>query len=119
MKTSYETLQIDYRNDIAIVQVAERRIFLTITETFRKEMVTFLESAPDKVIIDLHNVNVMNSSGLGVLILTRDRMKKREGSLVVCGLQPLMREIFSRMHLDSFFTILPDTETAREQLQAV
>jgi len=61
----------------------------------------------------MSNVEVINSSGLGVLILLYDKQKKNEGKLVLCGLSMLLQEIFERMRLHTLFQIessLPDAE---------
>lgn len=108
----FKTLELKKTDDIHVVRVLERRIFLKITDVFREEMIKVMEEGVDRLIIDLTNVSVMNSSGLGVLILTRDKIQKNNGRLILCGLMPVMSEIFARMHLDSFFTIMSDENEA-------
>ncbi len=104
------TIEVAHKGDIDIVTIKERRIFLQIAETFREELVSVIEGGASKLIVDLSQVSVMNSSGLGVLILARDKLKKRNGRIVLCGMQHIMAEIFARMHLDSFFDVAADTE---------
>ena len=114
---SFSTIEVASKGDVNIITVKERRIFLQIAEAFREELVTFIDQGANRLIIDLSRVSVMNSSGLGVLILARDKLRKRNGKIVLCGMQHVMAEIFSRMHLDSFFAIVPDLEGAIRLLQ--
>jgi anti-anti-sigma factor len=113
----YKTIQMTQKQDVTIIHVTERRIFLHIADDFRNEVLSIIDNGVPKVIIDLNDVNVMNSSGLGVLMLVRDRIDKQKGRLVLCGLQPIMSEIFYRMHLDTFFTIAGDQDEAFQKLQ--
>jgi anti-sigma B factor antagonist len=113
----YKTIQMTQKQDVTIIRVTERRIFLHIADDFRNEVLSIIDNGVPKVIIDLCDVNVMNSSGLGVLMLVRDRIDKQKGRLVVCGLQPIMSEIFYRMHLDTFFTVTDDQDEALQKLQ--
>jgi anti-sigma B factor antagonist len=108
----FKTISVSIRDNIDIVTVIERRVFMQITDTFREELVSVVEKGIDRLIIDLSQVSIMNSSAIGVLILARDKLKKRNGGVILCGMQHLLAEIFSRMHLDSFFKVAPDIESA-------
>jgi anti-sigma B factor antagonist len=113
----YKTIEVTKKQNITIIHIIERRIFLQITDDFRNEVLSVIDEGVEKVIIDLSAVNVMNSSGLGVLMLVRDKMEKHKGILVLCGLQPIMAEIFTRMHLDTFFKVYQDQDEALLKLQ--
>lgn len=116
---SLNTIEVASKGDVSIVTVKERRIFLQITETFREELVSVIEQGANKLIVDLTHVSVMNSSGLGVLILARDKLKKRNGKIILCGMQHIMAEIFARMHLDSFFEVATDREGALKLMEGL
>jgi anti-anti-sigma factor len=111
---SYSTISIENTGDITVIKVLERRVFLKISDQFRDEVVRIIDSGAHRVIFDLSIVHVMNSSGLGVLILARDMLQKKGGKLVLCGLLKVMDEIFSRMHLDNFFVICRNVSEAIE-----
>ena len=53
------------------------------------------------LILDLGQTEYMSSVGLRVLMLAARQLKPHRGCMVICGLQPVMREIFeiSRFHL--------------------
>lgn len=110
----YKTIALKLDGKKAIVTILEKRIYLGITDIFRDEMISVLELDFQELIIDLKQVSVMNSAGLGVLIMAQDVMKKRNGNTKLAQPQPLMREIFDRMRLDTLFEIY---ETIEEALQ--
>lgn len=114
---AYATVSVEIGEGITVIRVLPQRVFLKTSEQFREEIIRVLDGDALKVIIDLSRVNMMNSAGLGVLILARDKMLKRGGTLVVCGLLNMMQEIFARMHLDSYFMLRPDCETALADLR--
>lgn len=113
----YQTLKLERQGEIDIIRVGERRISLQISELFHEEMKRALEQSGTKLVVDLEEVHVMSSSGLGVLIAVREEMLNRGGKLVLCHLQPLMQEILTRMHLVDFFTIAPERQAALAQLR--
>jgi len=108
----YETMTVDFEQDKAIVTIEEKRIYLGITDLFRDDMMSVLDQDFNVLIINLEHVAVMNSAGLGVLIMAQDIIKKRGGKIKLTNLQPLMQDIFARMRLDTLFEIFENVKQA-------
>ncbi|MDZ7264114.1 MAG: STAS domain-containing protein [candidate division KSB1 bacterium] len=111
----YRTIALQLDGKKAIATVLEKRIYLGITDVFRDDMISVLEKDVQHLIIDLNQVSVMNSAGLGVLIMAQDIIRKRNGSVKLVRPQPLMREIFDRMRLDTLFEIHDQMEEALQK----
>jgi anti-sigma B factor antagonist len=88
-----------------VVRVIEKKLYQNTVVPFQKRMVSLIDAGKKKLVVNLSEVEVMNSSGLGVLILTWDRLSKEGGRLVIAGLCPMMEELFQRMRLDLLFTL--------------
>ena len=108
----YKTIKVNFNKDRVIVTIQEKRIYLGITDLFREDMLSVLDQDFNELIIDLEHVAVMNSAGLGVLIMAQDTIKKRGGKIKLTHLQPLMHEIFARMRLDTLFEIYDSVDEA-------
>ncbi|MBN1347894.1 STAS domain-containing protein [candidate division KSB1 bacterium] len=108
----YKTIKVHKKNSVTVVEVLERRIYLMVTEIFKEELLSVIEQGNHNLVIDLKNVAVMNSAGLGVLILSRDILTKKQGIIKLSNLQSLMHEIFSRMKLDTIFELYATPEDA-------
>lgn len=108
----FKTISVREQHGYAIVEVQEKRIYLSITEIFKEELIALIEQGNLKVVIDLHRVEVINSAGLGVLILARDVLMKKAGIIKLTNLQQLLSDIFSRMKLDMLFKIYKSNEEA-------
>jgi len=108
----FKTIQVNFNDDTASITVTEKRIYLGITDIFRDEILDVLQNNKKELVINLENVAVMNSAGLGVLIMARDMIKKKSGRIKLTNLQPLMQDIFSRMRLDTLFEINGSPEQA-------
>lgn len=109
---NFKTIDVQEYQDTLLVTVLEKRIYLGITDVFRQEVQALLNRDENEIVFDLQNVSVMNSSGLGVLIMARDAMSKKSGKVKLANLQTLMQEIFTRMRLDTLFSIYPDVKEA-------
>ena len=109
-------LRIEKAGDITIVRITEKKLYQDAVSPFQDKMVSLIDEGRQNLIIDLSEVDVMNSSGLGVLILTWDRLSKEGGRLVIMGLGSLMQELFQRMRLNLIFTVV---QTEAEALRII
>ena len=62
--------------------------------------------------LDLSGLEYISSAGLRVLMLASRDVKSRDGRLVVCGLQPIVKEIFEISRFNIVFNVLPDRASA-------
>jgi anti-sigma B factor antagonist len=108
----FKTITVAFEKDGVIVTIQEKRIYLGITDLFREDMLSVLDQDFNELIINLENVAVMNSAGLGVLIMAQDTIKKRGGKIKLTNLQSLMQDIFARMRLDTLFEIFDNVADA-------
>lgn len=101
----FQTIEITEQRDNLMVTILEKRIYLGVTDIFAEEINQILDRDFNTFTFNLEHVSVMNSSGLGVLIKTRDELSKRGKGIKLTQLQPLMLDIFNRMRLDTLFEI--------------
>lgn len=78
----------------------------------KKEMTKLVESDQKRIIIDLENVNYMDSSGLGVLVALLKELKKVGGELKLICLPVSVKKIFDLTRLTKFFNIYNNLEDA-------
>ena len=109
---AYQTIDITKRGDILIVRLLKERIYLNTAEKFRDEFVPLLDQEIQHVVLNFEKVNVMNSSGLGVLIMARDKLDKKKHIIAVCGIRSVMKDIFLRMRLDLLFNLYETEDKA-------
>jgi anti-anti-sigma factor len=70
----------------------------------------------DQLVLDLGALEYISSAGLRVLMLAAREAKAQDGTLVVCGLQPVVREIFEISRFNVVFRVLPDLPRALGEL---
>src|SRR5215467_11906854 len=66
----------------------------------------------DQLVLDLSGVDYISSAGLRVLMLARKQAKVQGGTLVVAGLQPVVREIFEISRFTVVFEVFPSARDA-------
>ena len=60
----------------------------------------------DRVTLDLSELVVVHSSFLAALVAMKKRVQASGGRLYLCGLQPIVREIFDQIRFDRIFDIV-------------
>ena len=103
----------------AIALFPQGRIDHATADAFRAALTPHLASCMaggDRLVLDFSGVEYISSVGLRVLILASKQVKAQGGALAVCGLQPVVREIFE---ISRFNLVLKVFATLREALTAV
>jgi anti-sigma B factor antagonist len=73
-------------------------------------------TAPAHIVVNLSDVNFVDSTALATLVQGLNRARKRDGELYLCGLQKQVYMIFELTRLDKAFHIFVDEDHA---LQAI
>jgi anti-sigma B factor antagonist len=70
-----------------------------------------------RVIINLSQVDFIDSTGLATLIIGMKRCRQQQVELVLCGIQQPVHIIFELTRLETVFTIVNTEEDAIAQMQ--
>jgi anti-anti-sigma factor len=104
--------------DVLVVSVGGRVDHAT-AEDFKSRLWPQLancRAGGDQLVLDLGGLEYISSAGLRVLMLAAREAKVQDGTLVVCGLQPVVREIFEISRFNVVFRVLPDLPRALGEL---
>ena len=73
---------------------------------------SLIDEGKKKIVIDLKDVDWMNSSGLGILIGAITTLKNNDGTLTVTNVSERIMNLLKITKLKDIFTIQPDIDTA-------
>ena len=94
--------------DISILHV-EGKILGNAVDAFRREMHDQIQTGRDKLVVDLINVPLIDSSALGALVVTLKSCQQSGGKLVLLNPQKAVREVLEVTRLNTVIEIY-DTE---------
>jgi anti-sigma B factor antagonist len=103
----------------AAVLFPQGRIDHATAEQFKNGLASHLATCAggrDPLVIDLTGVEYISSVGLRVLMLASKQAKAQGCALAVCGLQPVVREIFEISRFNLVLQVFP---SLREALAAL
>jgi len=71
-----------------------------------------LSSQSSKIIFDLTQINIVNSSGLGMLVAAHTHLKNANKTLILCSVGDNLSSLVKMTHLDKVFKIADNIESA-------
>ncbi len=94
-----------------VVQV-EGRLDVATAPEFEKNCAALLEQGHEKLILDLTALEYISSAGLRSLLAVAKKLKGRGGSLSLCGLTGLVKEVFYLSGFDNFLPVYEGRQQA-------
>jgi len=111
-----ESISVENFGEYILVEIRMPKMYQAAVQVFRERMFSLLEDGHTRIILDLSDVEVMNSSGLGVILHMWDTLSNTGGNMTVTGLGPVMQELFERMRLDQLISVSKSLEEAVKQM---
>ncbi|MBF2085603.1 MAG: STAS domain-containing protein [Thermoleptolyngbya sp. C42_A2020_037] len=81
--------------------------------TFRKVVDKYIEEGPSSVILDMSQIDFIDSSGIGALVQVAKKVQQASGKLQLIANSRVMQTI-KMVRLEQFFKIQPNVEAALE-----
>jgi anti-sigma B factor antagonist len=97
-----------------VVTVNESRIDAAVALAFKDQMRAQTEGGPASVVLDLQNVEFVDSSGLGAIVASMKAMGAGR-RLALAGLNPTVDKVFRLTRMDSVFKLYPTLDDALAQ----
>jgi len=98
-------------DDVLVVTVTDRRIDAAVAVRFKDKMQELTKQTHERVILDLGQVEFLDSSGLGAVVGSMKHLG-RDRRLDLAALTPTVEKVFRITRMDRVFRIFPSTEAA-------
>lgn len=108
------TLSTSQANDTQIVTVNAERIDASMAIQFKEQMRLETNGGNGRVILDLSNVDFIDSSGLGAIVASMKQLESTR-QLDLAGLTPNVDKVFRLTRMDTVFQLY---ETLNDALSA-
>jgi anti-sigma B factor antagonist len=90
----------------------EGQIDLHVSSKVAESIAELVKEKPARLVVDLSQVNYIDSSGLAVLINGMRDMEDYGGIFILAGLREEVRPILETARLENFFLIFPSVDEA-------
>lgn len=103
--------------DYIVLKPVQRRLDSAVAPSFREYVATQIETHKSTVVLDLIDVEFMDSSGLGAVVGCY-KLVQSVGGLFICNVQPQVKDIFRLTHMDRIFEVNDGFDDCVEKLAA-
>ncbi len=93
-------------------------INVTNVQGLKEELRSCVNGGRLRVIINMQDVNYVDSSGMGALINARNDLRNQGGNLILINLNANVRENMKLSGLQDFFAVREDENAAVQSLQS-
>lgn len=94
----------------AVVSMLDARLDMERSLEFKQRLDEVIDGGASPIVLDLSQVNYIDSSGLGTVVSVFKRMPN--GAFHVAGLRPNVRTLFQITRLDKFITVYATVDEA-------
>ena len=108
-------LQTEVRANWKILKPLEKRLDAYVAQGFKEALVKAAGDGSKQIIIDLSNVEVIDSSGLGSLVFFK-QFAGEEARIVIASASASVVSILKLTHLDRVFNIVDKPQEVLEKV---
>ena len=107
-------LEVEKMADVTIVCLNDRKILVEEhIQALAQQLLDLLrEMGEKKLLLNFRNVEYMSSAVLGMLVTLNKKVQAAGGKLVLCNIDPQIREVFEITKLDKLFVIRGEEQEA-------
>jgi anti-sigma B factor antagonist len=84
----------------------------TTAKAVEERILQLIDSGATRLVVDLGQLDYISSVGLRVFMMAAKRLKVVGGRMVVCALQPAVKEVFEIAGFSAIFGIFEDRQQA-------
>lgn len=99
-----------------VLTVPETRIDAAIALQFKESMRQATLSGPDRIVLDLRQVEFVDSSGLGAIVGAMKQLAQGK-TLELSGLTPTVSKVFQLTRMETIFKIHGNLDQALEEAE--
>lgn len=100
-----------HESGVCVITPESARLTAAVAGAFRDEATRIIEEGHNRLVVDLSDVDFIDSSGLGALVALSRRAGTR-GAIVVCGLGEAVAQMFRLTRMERVFQSFPGPREA-------
>ena len=108
-------IEIERPQEKKIVIIPQGRVDVQTAPTLKEQIRNLVDADGLTIIVDLSQVDFIDSSGLSALVSGLKTLRERRGALHLCQAQPQARTALRLTLLDRVFSIFPTLDQALEE----
>lgn len=109
-------LQSEIVDKVLVIHVNEKRVDRQVSDEFKKDLQSYIEKGNNYIVLDLSNVEFMDSGGLGVIVASL-KMLNGKGEIIAFGMNEVVSKILTLSGLRHYMKTALSQRLAVEEMQ--
>jgi anti-sigma B factor antagonist len=106
-------LEVENMGDVTVVCFTDRKILVEQhIQLVGEQLFNVVNEGRKQLLLNFRNVEYMSSAVLGMLVTLNKKIQASGGKLVLCNIDPQIREVFEITKLDKLFVIRGEEQEA-------
>lgn len=105
-------METSKEGDRLVIKVKESRLDARLAVKFKESIQALIQGGNHQVLLDLGDLQFMDSSGLGAIVSCLKTASGQNGDLQLCSVNAPVFSVFKLTRLDRIFVIHADKEAA-------
>jgi len=101
--------------DVVVLEIAGRIVLGRACQNVEWQVEDLLKENRKKVVLDLSKVSLVDSTGVGIVVMCLARLKRAGGELRIAGATGKVEEVFRLTNLDKVTPFYPTAAAATEK----
>ena len=106
--------QTNEHDDILVIKILPKRATMRIADPLREYLLLAIEEGKRKIIVDLNNVDFLDSTFLGALMAGMKRLVSLDGEIRLCTDNTNVVNVLNVTRLNRVFSLFDSVKEARD-----
>jgi anti-sigma B factor antagonist len=112
----FQSSKLDNKSNTILITLGKQILGGSEALEFSNYIANTANEGISHIIIDMANIEVINSSGMGMLVSGLSQTKKLNMSLILVSMPEKVKNLFKMTHLDEVFKIAESVEKAVSEI---
>ena len=105
-------------NEITLIKIKEKYLDSNNSQDFILKIGELIITKPQKIIVDLSQIEYISSTGIGTFIFFREEISKIKGKIILLKTKKTIYEVFKLVGMTEIYTFVEDLKSAKNLLQS-
>lgn len=117
----YQRIEVDYSRPVTLIKFRDGKILdqLLVKQLAEELRSVVHDEQRNRLLLDLSGVTFLSSAALNNLVILNRHVNKAAGKIVLAGLQPQVREVFTYTGLDRLFAIVESSDEGWKSFESM
>lgn len=117
----YQRIEVDYSKPVTLIKFRDGKILdqLLVKQLAEELRSVVHDEQRNRLLLDLSGVTFLSSAALNNLVILNRHVNKAAGKIVLAGLQPQVREVFTYTGLDRLFAIVESLDEGWKSFESM